>query len=264
MATSGPCKIALTINDITNGKQISFQAPCSSDNTTGLIINGVEYDIVNAIGDSILGISNMWVRNAIVSVILNTDTKKAYIQNQYDNSPCIIGFRVNQYRIDGVLYTSKDISTGKIIKPDIFDIDYNSNPSKFTRCCDFTDESLDTLSRCPILVSGHLIITLIFTPTDIATIDNVDNSTIYVDIDRGMNGNSCRYYISHDVGVTEYDGKVMALFDINFDSVMMFGDYNAYFPLTIECSDPDIEDLIFEGKGSLSLVVGSEIIMQIL
>lgn len=75
--------IKLTVDGVYNGKQISFCALCRSEDTTGLTINNVEYDIVNAIGESVLGVYNVWATDSIVSVILNTDTNKAYIQNKH-------------------------------------------------------------------------------------------------------------------------------------------------------------------------------------
>lgn len=75
-------KIKLTVEDaIIKGKQVSFKAPCSSADATGLIINDIEYDMVDAIGNSMLGIGGAWACDAMVSVILNTNTNKAYIQN---------------------------------------------------------------------------------------------------------------------------------------------------------------------------------------
>lgn len=75
-------KIKLTVPGIiTDGKQISFKAPCNSEDAEGLVISNVTYDIVDAIGNSICGRRNMWINGSMVSVILNTTTRKAYIQN---------------------------------------------------------------------------------------------------------------------------------------------------------------------------------------
>ena len=262
-------KIKLTVEDIiTNGKQISFQTPCGSANTTGLIINDTEYDIVNAIGDSVIGVYGIWARDAMVSVVLNTDTKKAYIQTTYDNSPCVVGFGVNKYSVDGVIHTSKNIFPGYIIRPNIFDINYNSNPSKFARYCEFIDEEpLHMYTKHAVAISGRLLILLVFTPTDIATIDDISNTTIGVKISRGIDGNSNYHtYYAPGVNPTEYDGKVMVLFNIDFDNIMMFSsDVYNQLRISIECDDMDIEDRLYDDEASsLSLMVGSEIIMQVL
>lgn len=74
--------IKLTIEDsIVKGKQVSFKAPCDSANATSVLVNDVSYDIVDAVGDSVLGVPDVWSKDAIISVILNPNTQKAYIQN---------------------------------------------------------------------------------------------------------------------------------------------------------------------------------------
>lgn len=66
------------------GKQLSFVAPCSSLETEALIINDAEYMICDAEGLDLCGRSGIWTSGAVVSVILDTDTGKAYIQNPAD------------------------------------------------------------------------------------------------------------------------------------------------------------------------------------
>lgn len=74
-------KINLTINgNVVTGKQISFIAPCSCSDITCLIINNTEYMIVDALGSNIAG-TDAWANGAIVSVILNVEDEKAYVQN---------------------------------------------------------------------------------------------------------------------------------------------------------------------------------------
>ena len=80
-------KIKLTLPDIpTNGKQTSFIAPCGSDMTECLCINNVDYAVVDSDGVSVAGISNVWSSGAMVSVILNTEEHKAYVQNPNTNT----------------------------------------------------------------------------------------------------------------------------------------------------------------------------------
>lgn len=68
-----------------NGKQLSFRAPCSSIDTDGLLINNVEYTLVDADGNNIAGTANLWNSGAMVSVILDTVNTLAYIQNANTN-----------------------------------------------------------------------------------------------------------------------------------------------------------------------------------
>ena len=75
-------KINLSLPDdnIVTGKQVSFIAPCGSDSAECLTINGVDYIVCNAIGVDVAG-TTAWASGVIVSVILNVEETKAYIQN---------------------------------------------------------------------------------------------------------------------------------------------------------------------------------------
>lgn len=77
-------KVSLTSYAV-NGKQISFIAPCGSADTECLIIQGVEYAIVDADNISVSGLENVWYAGALVSAILNVDTRTAFIQNANTN-----------------------------------------------------------------------------------------------------------------------------------------------------------------------------------
>lgn len=61
------------------GKQVTFVAPCDSEGLTHIIIDNEEFELVDSKGIAL--ISGAFVKDAMVSVILHTDTYKAYIQN---------------------------------------------------------------------------------------------------------------------------------------------------------------------------------------
>lgn len=63
-----------------NGKQVSFVAPCDCSVTKCLRINDAEYAIVDATGCKVTEKGGAWTANSIVSVILDVDNKKAYLQ----------------------------------------------------------------------------------------------------------------------------------------------------------------------------------------
>ena len=73
-------------NDIADGQLISFKAPCDSNGITCLrsptafdgLVSYILYDANNHI---INGINHIWSENAIVSVIMDKTSRKAYIQN---------------------------------------------------------------------------------------------------------------------------------------------------------------------------------------
>lgn len=68
-----------------NGKQMSFRAPCNSADTDGLVVNDVEYTLVDADGYNIAKTPNLWNNGSMVSVILDTINHRAYVQNVNTN-----------------------------------------------------------------------------------------------------------------------------------------------------------------------------------
>jgi hypothetical protein len=74
-------KITLPNNEVPiTGKLISFVAPCDSVDAECIQIDGVDYAIVDIMGNPITGTNGIWCRNAIIAVILDTGNKKAYMQ----------------------------------------------------------------------------------------------------------------------------------------------------------------------------------------
>ena len=74
-------RINLELQDpVVAGKLISFIAPCESEMATCITINGTDYTISDSKNNDIGGTSGLWVSGAVVSIILNAQTKRAYIQ----------------------------------------------------------------------------------------------------------------------------------------------------------------------------------------
>lgn len=65
-----------------NGKQVSFVAPCDCSVADGIQIDGVDYDIVDSIGNPVSFGRGVWCEGALLSVILDVTNHKAYLQNQ--------------------------------------------------------------------------------------------------------------------------------------------------------------------------------------
>ena len=65
---------------ICDGKQITFKSPVDCTEVTGIIIDGITYQLVDALGIVKAG-GNSFAANAMVSVIIDTDDNKAFIQN---------------------------------------------------------------------------------------------------------------------------------------------------------------------------------------
>ena len=63
------------------GAHVSFKAPCDCINAGNLVIGNNTYAIVDAMNDTATGKGTAFVSGAIVEVILDCQTNKAYIQN---------------------------------------------------------------------------------------------------------------------------------------------------------------------------------------
>lgn len=136
----GKIKVAVR-GGIIDGKQVSFRAPCNSAEATGLIINDVDYDVVSAIGNSVLGVNDIWAQDAIVSVILNTVTNKAYIQN-----PNAVGF----LPLDGSKNMTGDLCINKGgTRRAVFSVSNNVNIINYLNNDDGTSNAYSWLQLYP-------------------------------------------------------------------------------------------------------------------
>ena len=64
------------------GTMVKFKAPCDSSVVTGgIVIDGVTYAVVDALGKCITGKRGHWIANAKVAVIIDESATKAYITN---------------------------------------------------------------------------------------------------------------------------------------------------------------------------------------
>lgn len=74
------------------GQLVTFPAPCGCDEVTdGLSINGEIYTIVDAMGNCVTGAGGTWCSGAQVSVALDVENKKAYLQNHTQGARIAIG-----------------------------------------------------------------------------------------------------------------------------------------------------------------------------
>lgn len=66
---------------VCNGKQITFRAPCDCAGVDGIVIDDTTYQLVDTNNESISNKGEQFALGAMVSVILDTDNSRAYIQN---------------------------------------------------------------------------------------------------------------------------------------------------------------------------------------
>lgn len=77
-------KIKLTLPGLevpVTGKQVSFEAPCDCTQVECLQIDGVDYCVVDAMGNQVTGVGGVWDIGAKISVVLDVENQKAYILN---------------------------------------------------------------------------------------------------------------------------------------------------------------------------------------
>ena len=79
-------KVKLTLPGLeipVTGKQVTFAAPCDCSVVECLQIDDVDYCVVDALGNQVTGnpTGGVWSAGAKVSVILDVENQKAYLQN---------------------------------------------------------------------------------------------------------------------------------------------------------------------------------------
>lgn len=81
-------KIKLTLpNNETpvTGKQVTFTAPCDCTSVECIQINDVDYAVVDAMGNTLAGGSSVWAGGSLLTVVLDVENTKAYLQNPAGN-----------------------------------------------------------------------------------------------------------------------------------------------------------------------------------
>lgn len=78
------------------GKQVTFMAPCDCSIVECIQIDGVDYCVVDAMGNQVTGrpSGGVWDVGAKVSVILDVENRKAYLLN--GNTPPITEARIRE------------------------------------------------------------------------------------------------------------------------------------------------------------------------
>lgn len=92
-------KVKLTLPGLeipVTGKQVSFEAPCDCSTVECIQIDGVDYCVVDALGNQVTGnpTGGVWRTGAKVSVILDVENQKAYLLN--GNTPPITNEKIRE------------------------------------------------------------------------------------------------------------------------------------------------------------------------
>lgn len=77
-------KITLPLGEVpVTGKQVTFNAPCDCSGVEALQIDGVNYAVVDALGNTVTknGKVGIWCSGAKVSVILDVEAQRAFLLN---------------------------------------------------------------------------------------------------------------------------------------------------------------------------------------
>lgn len=66
---------------VETGLQVTFKAPCDCSVVSALVINGENYTVVDTLALCVTGKGGAWTTGAALSVILDVENKRAYLQN---------------------------------------------------------------------------------------------------------------------------------------------------------------------------------------
>lgn len=78
----GSIVLELPEGGVCTGTTVKFKAPCDCAVVTGgLVIGGIEYTVVDTTHKTVTGAAGVWVTGAEIAVIIESEKKRAYIQN---------------------------------------------------------------------------------------------------------------------------------------------------------------------------------------
>ena len=87
------------------GTIVKFPAPCACSAVTGgIVIDGVTYAVVDALGNEVAGECGLWSSGAMVAVLIDTAAEKAYIQNGAE-LPLSGGTMTGAITVNGLILT---------------------------------------------------------------------------------------------------------------------------------------------------------------
>lgn len=99
--------IVLTLNvEVKQGAIIRFSAPCDSEDVTvGLTIENVQYPLRNQLGESLAGVSGLFITGAMIAVLIDRDSVVAYLLSA-SSSKGFVAYSGTppEHRMNGVLY----------------------------------------------------------------------------------------------------------------------------------------------------------------
>lgn len=91
---------------VAQGSIICFAAPCDSeDMTVGLVIENVQYPLRNQLGESLAGVSGLFIEGAMIAVLIDRDSVVAYLLSA-SSSKGFVAYSGDPpaHRMNGVLY----------------------------------------------------------------------------------------------------------------------------------------------------------------
>lgn len=91
---------------VAQGSIVCFKAPCDSeDMTVGLVIENVQYPLRNQLGESLTGVSGLFVEGAMIAVLIDRNNVVAYLLSA-SSSKGFVSYSdtAPEHRMSGVLY----------------------------------------------------------------------------------------------------------------------------------------------------------------
>jgi hypothetical protein len=78
----GSIVLDLPEGGVCNCTTVKFSAPCDCSAVKGgIVIDGVTYTVVDALGNRITGIGGYWAKNANIAVLIDAENHRAFVTN---------------------------------------------------------------------------------------------------------------------------------------------------------------------------------------
>lgn len=155
----------------THGEEITIKSPCDCSSVTGVQINGVVFPFYDVTGHSLANINELFSKDSLIRVLIDTDLKRSYILNADTNSYL-------ERRFDELSNSKVDKIDGKGLSSNDFTNDEKTKLSGIS-------DSADSVEFTPSETSGNKVGTIkingvetdMYSPEQTSVVGNAGTAT---------------------------------------------------------------------------------------
>lgn len=87
------------------GVSVKFEAPCNSEDVSvGIVVDGIQYQWMDTLGESLVGMQGLFIEGSMVGIILDRENVIAYLVNASPGRGYIEVEELPESMLPGALY----------------------------------------------------------------------------------------------------------------------------------------------------------------